>query len=114
MYISNIKELQFLTTFITKLYFRAYVVDIFENTTNSDWTHKYKPDTGRCHSYRAPEHLRLAKIKTIKAFLNMPIEIYLHHPGQFCTWNIYVFTTPQKQVYVDVSHEVIIRFRLNY
>ena len=85
---------------------RIHVIDIVTNTSKSDWSSKYKPTDGRCYSYRAPEHLHLAEITTIKAFLNMPIEIYLHHPGQFCTWNIYAFTSPQKEIFVDIFHEV--------
>ena len=86
-------------------------MDIQPNIPPSHWTQKYKPETGRCFSYTAPKHLHEARITTITAYLNHPIELILHHPGQFCTWNVFTFKTPQKETYVDVYHEVI--FALN-
>ena len=68
---------------------------------------KFKPENGRCISYKAPDYLRSAIITTIKIYLNQSqIEIYLHHPGQFCTWSVYSFTAQKRQIYTDVSHEV--------
>lgn len=68
---------------------------------------KFKPENGRCFSYKAPDYLRSAIITTIKIYLNQSqIEIYLHHPGQFCTWSVYSFTAQKRQIYTDVSHEV--------
>ena len=67
---------------------------------------KFKPDNGKCFSYQAPKHLHSAVIHTIKLYLKQPLEIYIHHPGQFCTWNSYSLPVQHKQTYSDVSHEV--------
>ena len=67
---------------------------------------KFKPDNGKCFSYRAPKDLHSAVIHTIKLYLKQPLEIYIHHPGQFCTWNICLLSAQKKQTYSDVSHEV--------
>ena len=94
-------------------YFSIHNVEIsLENTTSgNDWIPKYKPDWGRCYSYRAPKHISEAEINTITLILNATVEVYLHHPGQFCTWDIFVFAAnAREQTYMDVSHEVISLF----
>ena len=80
-------------------------MDIEPNSTNG-WQIKFKPDNGKCFSYQAPKDLHSAVIHTIKLYLKQSLEIYIHHPGQFCTWNSYSLPVQQKQTYSDVSHEV--------
>ena len=96
--------------------FRTHEIDIrpgvFSDEANNDWQMKFKPENGRCFSYRAPDFLRSAIITTIKIYLNQTqIEIYLHHPGQFCTWSVYSFTAQKRQIYTDISHEVKIKYK---
>ena len=97
--------------------FRTHEIDIrpsaFSDQSNSNWQMKFKPENGRCFSYKAPDYLRSAIITTIKIYLKQSqIEIYLHHPGQFCTWSVYSFTAQKRKVYADVSHEVIIECKM--
>ena len=71
------------------------------------WKQKYKKEEGRCFSYRSPENIQQLKVIGINIHLVQPIDIYLHHPGQFLTWNVYSLTSRLgEQTFVDIAHEV--------
>ena len=90
------------------IFHRNYESNIHGNESDmSGWTQKFKPFSGRCYSFTAPNDLHKAIILSITAFMKQPIEVYLQHPGQFCTWNTFAFSSPQKETFVDVYHEVI-------
>ena len=92
-----------------------YIDTSFENDySNTDWTQRYKPDAGRCFSYRVPEHLHDLKVTTIRAYLVEPVDFFLHHPGQFLTWNIFHVTSRLgEQTYLDIGHEVNLKNKIN-
>ena len=94
---------------------RTHEIDIdpsfFYNYSNYGWRMQFKPYKGICYSYRAPDHLHSATINTIKINLKQPVDVYLHHPGQFCTWNVIVLLVAQnRQIYADVSHQVLMKY----
>ena len=93
---------------------RKHEVDIdptlFYNNSNYDWRKKFKPYKGMCYTYRAPDHLHKATISKIKMNFKQPVDVYLHHPGQFCTWNVIVLLVQKRQIYADVSYQVLIKF----
>ena len=78
------------------------------NGNNSiGWIQKYKKEEGRCFSYKVPDYLRSLKVIGVTIHLVKPIDVYLHHPGQFLTWNIYSLTSRiGEQTFVDVAQEV--------
>ena len=54
-----------------------------------------------------PDYLRSLKVIGVTIHLVKPIDVYLHHPGQFLTWNIYSLTSRLgEQTFVDVAQEV--------
>ena len=64
-----------------------------------------------------PDYLRSLKVIGVTIHLVKPIDVYLHHPGQFLTWNIYSLTSRLgEQTFVDVAQEVTRNqmFFLNY
>ena len=81
-------------------------MEIIQSGSDSDWTYKYKPETGICYSYRAQEHLKVATITRTDIFLNQPIDIFVNSPGQFCTLSVAKLAILQKETYVDISIEV--------
>ena len=88
-------------------FYRNYESNIHGNKSGgSGWTQKYKPYTGRCFSFTAPRNLHKAIILSITTSMKQPIEVYLQHPGQFCTWNTFAFSSPKNETFVDVYHEV--------
>ena len=89
--------------------FRYHDINITEISTTDTfgWRRKFKKEEGRCFSYNFSDELRQLTVIGINIRLVSPIDIYLHHPGQFLTWNIYSLTSRiQEQTYVDVAHEV--------
>ena len=71
------------------------------------WKQKYKKEEGKCFSYHVPPDIHKLKVITIRINLIEAIDIYLHHPGQFLTWDIYSLTSRiGEQTLVDVQHEV--------
>ena len=90
-------------------FFRYHDINISEINTNLTfgWRQKFKKEEGRCFSYNFSDEYRQLSVIGITIKLLAPIDIYLHYPGQFLTWNIYSLTSRiQEQTYVDVAHEV--------
>ena len=68
---------------------------------------KYDTDRGLCFSCRVPDYLHASEVKQINVYLQKPIKIYLHHPGQFLSWQIYPFQGRLNQeLNTDSTHEV--------
>ena len=91
------------------VYFRTHWIDIASGNdySKTDWTPKCRPVEGRCFSYRVPRHLHELKVTTITLYLRESVDLYLHHPGQFLTWDIYGVTSRLgKIIYLDAMHEV--------
>ena len=65
--------------------FREYSIDvrpdIIYNQFINYWQLKFKPELGRCFSYRAPDYIHAAIITTIEIYPKQSIDIYLHHPN---------------------------------
>ena len=94
---------------ISTEFFRAHWIEITSGNdySKTDWTPKCRPVEGRCFSYRVPRHLYELKVTTITVYLRKSVEIYLHHPGQFLTWDTYGVTGRQgKEAYIDAIHQV--------
>ena len=60
-----------------------------------------------CYSYRVPDYLKLAEVREITFYVKKNLDIYLHHPGQFLSWEVHSFPMRLDQgIYVETSHEV--------
>ena len=97
----------------TNVSFHRYTrIDIksTENSSNTEypnWTSKYTTNLGLCHSYLVPDYLKSAEVRDVTFYVKKDVDIYLHHPGQFLSWQVHSFPMRLEQsVYVDTSHEV--------
>ena len=77
------------------------------NTEYPNWTTKYTTGLGLCYSYLVPDYLKVLEVRDISFHVKKNLDIYLHHPGQFLSWQVYSFPMRSHQsVYVETSHEV--------
>ena len=86
-------------------------IEAAENSSNPEypnWTSKYTPYLGLCYSYLIPDYLKVAEVRDITFYVKNNLDIYLHHSGQFLSWQVHSFPMRLHQgVYVESSHEVI-------
>ena len=86
--------------------------DISSNGNSSsrnylNWIPKYTKQLGLCYSYLIPDYLHAAEVRQVSIYIRKSLDIYLHHPGQFLSWQIYGFPIRLNQEgYVETSHEV--------
>ena len=100
---------------ISTEYFRTHWIDITSGNdySKTDWTPKCTKGEGRVFSYRVPRHLHDLKVITITLYLRKPVELYLHHPGQYLTWDIYDLNVADGQeLYLDTIHQVNVKSKL--
>ena len=46
-------------------------------------------------------------------YLRKPVELYLHHPGQYLTWDIYDLNVADgEEIYLNTIHQVNIKSKL--
>lgn len=83
-----------------------------DNSSNGDthnWIPKYMPSFGFCYSYHVPEYLKVSVVEEIAFYVKEDLEIYLHHPGQFLTWQHYgIQMRAIQDAYIETMHEVIV------
>ena len=91
--------------------FNWFEVESVDNASTGDthnWTPNYTPNYGLCHSYHVPEYFKSSVVKDVGFYVKEDLEIYLHHPGQFLTWQNRVYQMRAIQdVDVNAMHEVI-------
>ena len=79
--------------------------EILSERTN--WIPKYGMYMGICYSYHIPQYIQSSEILQISFHFRQPIDIYLHHPGQFLTWEVYSFPARlEQEIYLDTHLEV--------
>ena len=77
------------------------------STQRMNWLPKYGTYMGICYSYQVPQYIQSLEILEVSFFIRQPIDIYLHHPGQFLSWQVYSFPVRLKQeIYLDTYLEV--------
>ena len=92
------------------VHFRNIIFDISDqvSTRSKDWKAKFKLDYGLCFSYFVPEYLHASEIREITFFTKNSVDIYLQHPGQYLSWEVYGFPVRTRQeIHVDTYYEVM-------
>ena len=90
--------------------FRNSVFDILNHNAalRKSWKDKFKLDYGLCYSYIVPEYLHVSEIRQVTFHTRSSLDIYLQHPGQYLSWEVYGFPLRLNQeVHVDTYYEVI-------
>ena len=74
---------------------------------SGSWIPKYGTYMGICYSHHVPHYLQSSEIIEMSFYIRRSVDIYLSHPGQFLTWEVYSFPARLKQeIYLDTYLEV--------
>ena len=72
-----------------------------------NWRQKFKLDYGLCFSYIVPGYLHVSEIRKVTFYTKSSLDIYLQHPGQYLSWEVYGFPLRvQQEIHVDTYYEV--------
>ena len=75
-------------------------MDLVDTSSNGDiheWKPMYIEEWGMCYSYHVPEYLKFSIIKRLSFDLKTDLNFFLHHPGQFFTYQRYYFQARANQ-----------------